>query len=93
MTPELEVLEQVIDSDLPLSVIARLFPGLDHCVRAIGAMLDAGDVRVVDPYGQAVPSWRWHELQETKALWSDGTQYRLAITDAGAKRIGSHTSG
>ncbi len=90
MTPELEVLEQVVDSDLPLNVIAGLFADRDHCCRAIRAMMNEGEVVVLDPEGRQVPIWRYRELEGDPAFWARGTPYRLSITEAGADRIAEH---
>ena len=87
MTPELEVLDQLLCGDLPLNVIVGLFPNRDHCRRALGAMLKSGEINILDPSGQLVPAWRYRELERTEELWSEGSQYRLSITEAGAKRI------
>ena len=88
MTPELEVLEQILDGDLPMNVIADLFSDLDHCRDAIGAMLKEDEVHVVDATRQPIPEWRYRELASTTDFWSVGTRYRLSITDKGAQRIG-----
>ena len=87
MTPELEVLEQIVDSDLPLNVIAGLFIDRDHCRRAIRAMLNEGEVLVLDPEGRPLPFWRYREMEGDPAFWARGTPYRMSITDAGAARL------
>ncbi len=90
MPPELEVLEQVLDSELPLDVIAGLFIDQDRCRRAIRAMVSDGEVIVVGPEGLALPPWRYRELEGNPAFWARGTPYRLSITEAGADRIAGH---
>ena len=87
MTPEIEVLDQLTGGDLPLNVIAGLFPDRDRCRQAVSAMLKSGEINILDRSGQLVPVWRYRELEKTEALWSEGTPYRLSITEAGAKRI------
>ena len=87
MTPELEVLEQVVDSDLPLNVIAGLFAEQDRCRRAIRTMLNDGEVLVLDLEGRPLPFWRYRGLEGDPAFWAQGTPYRLSITDAGAARL------
>jgi hypothetical protein len=87
MPPELEVLDQLIGGDLPLNAIAGLFPDRDHCHQALTAMLKSGEINILDGSGQLVPAWRFRELQGTEDLWSEGTPYRLSITEVGAKRI------
>jgi hypothetical protein len=87
MTPELEVLDQLVGGDLSLAVIADLFPDQDRCRQAIGAMLKAGEVCILDAQGQALAAWRYRELEDAPDTWSKATAYRLSITDAGAKRV------
>lgn len=87
MTPELEVLDQLLGGDLSLTTIADLFPDQDRCRRAIGAMLKAGEVRILDAGGQELPAWRYREVEAAPDTWSKATTYRLSITDAGAKRV------
>ena len=50
-------------------------------------MLKSGEINILDPSGQLIPAWRYRELEGTEELWSEGTRYRLSITEAGAKRI------
>ena len=83
MTPEIEVLGQVADGSLPLSVVADLFADLDHCKRALGAMIEDGQVRLRDPDGNAIPSWRYREIKSVKYHWSEGSELRLEIRQRG----------
>lgn len=87
MTPEIEVLDQLLGGDLSLAVIAGLFSDEDRCRRAIGAMVEAGDVCILDADGKAVPAWRYRDLDNAPDTWSKTTPYRLSITEAGAKRV------
>lgn len=87
MAPELEVLDQLLGQDLPLNVIAKLFPDPEHCRRAIQAMLKGGDVRIVDSEGVALPEWRYRELQYRPEFWEGEGEYRLTLTEQGAKRV------
>ncbi len=87
MTPELEVLDQLVAGDLSLAIIADLFPDQYRCRQAIGAMLKAGEVCILGERGQALPAWRYRELEDAPDTWSKATAYRLSSTDAGAKRL------
>ena len=87
MTPELEVLDQLLCDDLPIGVIAGLFSNRAHCRRAIGAMLREGEIQVLDPAGRPLPGWRYRELEGDPAFWGKASPYRLAITDVGADRL------
>jgi hypothetical protein len=87
MTPELEVLDQLLGGDLSLAVIADLFPSQANCRQAIGAMVKAGDVCILDAEGEALPAWRYRELENAPDTWSRTTPYQLSITENGAKRV------
>jgi hypothetical protein len=87
MTPEIEVLDQLLGGDLPLNVIDSLFSERSRCQRAIFEMLRSGEVTLLDPEGNNVPTWRYRDLQEQPDFWIKGTRYRIAITDKGARRV------
>lgn len=87
MTPEIEVLDQLLGGDLPLNLIADLFPGRSRCQRAILAMLRNDEVSLLDPAGDPVPEWHYRELQDQPNFWIKGTRYRLTITNKGARRM------
>jgi len=87
MSPEVEVLDQLLAYDLPLNVIAALFPDQDHCRRAIGVMLLDGQVRILDKEGVEIPDWRYRELARQPEFWASGTRYKMSLTDFGAKRV------
>lgn len=87
MTPEIEVLDQLVGGDLPLNVVARLFSDHDHCRKAVNAMIRAGDVLLLDAAGQAVPDWQYRELEGGANFWREGSQFQLSLTEAGARRM------
>ena len=87
MSVEREVLDQLLGGDLSLEIIAGLFPDLGHCRQAIGAMLDDGQVLLLDSSGNQIPKWRYRGLQSQPEFWSVGTPYRLSITDSGVKLV------
>jgi hypothetical protein len=85
MSPELETLDQLLGGDMSLTVIRGLFENHDRFARAIAAMLDAGEVRLVDSDGTELPGWRWREVL---AAETEAGDFWLSITDAGARRVG-----
>ena len=87
MSPELETLDQLLGGDMPLGVVTSLFPDEAHARRAIVAMLAAGELRLLDADGAAVSAWQVSELERQSGSWRSDTQYRLTLTDAGARRI------
>jgi hypothetical protein len=63
MSPELEVLDQLQGGDLPLRVVASLFPDEAHARRAIAAMLAAGELELLDAEGTALSPWQQREFE------------------------------
>ena len=88
MSLELEVLDQLQGGDLPLGVLAALFPDEAHARRGILAMVLAGDVNLLDVEGVALSAWQLRELQRRPSSWRTDTQYHLSLTEAGARRVG-----
>ena len=82
MSPELETLDQLLGGDLPLPVIRGLFADADRFARAITAMLDAGELRLVETGSGDVLKWQWREV-----LNANAASTRVAITKVGIKRI------
>jgi len=82
MSPELETLDQLMADDLPVSVIRSLYPNEDRFLRAIEAMLDAGEIRLLDANNAEVPKWRRREV-----LTQQADTARLSLTELGARRI------
>ena len=85
MSLELEVLDQLIGGDLPLPVVCELFDDESRFVRAIEAMLDTKEIRLLID-GSEVPRWRWHEILGGSAA-SEAARARLTLTQVGARRI------
>jgi hypothetical protein len=58
MTPELETLDQLQGSDLPLEIILRRFPDADAFRRGVMGLIACGDVCILTVGGIEVPAWR-----------------------------------
>jgi hypothetical protein len=82
VSPELETLDQLLGGDLPLPVIRSLFADEDRFALALTAMLDAGELRLVEGDGRDMSKWRWREV-----LNANAASTRVAIAKAGVKRI------
>jgi hypothetical protein len=82
VSPELETLDQLLGGDLPLPVVRTFFGDGDRFVRAFTAMLEGGELRLVEADGTDVSKWRWREV-----LNATDPSTRVAITKAGTKRI------
>jgi hypothetical protein len=87
MSPELKTLDELLCEDLDLAVIRGLFDEEGRFVRALTMMLHAGEIRLVVDGGEA-PHWRWAELLAAADESAGGARVQVAITDAGAERIG-----
>ena len=87
MCLELETLDQLSGSDMPLTIIRGLFDDQSHFYRAIIAMLQAGEVRLFETDGNDIAQWRWREILTTFDQ-SEWNSIRIAITDIGGQRIG-----
>jgi hypothetical protein len=85
---EIEVLDQLLGGDMPLSVVVSLFPDEAYARRAIVAMLTDGELALRDPDGLTLSLSQVRELERQPSPWNRHTQYRLALTDAGARRLG-----
>ena len=88
LSPELETLDQLLGGDLPLAVICGLFGDDARFAQGILAMLDAGDVRLLAADGVQVPRWQWPEVLGATPGETARAEARLAITQAGVRRIG-----
>jgi len=87
MIPELETLEQILDDDLPLSIVRGFFDDGRRFRCAIAAMLDAGEVRLLTEDGAEVPCWRWREVLGEGANLQSSETTRLGITALGVKKV------
>ena len=83
MSPELDTLDQLLGSDLPLSVIGAIYPDDLTFTRSIHAMLRGGDVRLVSAGGADVRPWRWRELFVDGKVWEEFSHFTLSATEQG----------
>ena len=84
--PELDVLDQLQGRDMSLAVMAGLFPDEARAKRSIGAMIRAREIELLDSSGAVVPDWRWDEIERELGAWLAASEFRLRLTDSGAKR-------
>lgn len=88
MSPELETLDQLLGGDLPLVVIATLYPTPEAFDKGIQGLLSSGDVLLFDSDGNQIPAWQWREVFSPSLQTGQVIRFRLRITPKGAKRIG-----
>lgn len=87
MSTELETLDQLLGGDLPLRVIRGLYPDAESFTNAIHAMLRAGDVQLLSEGKAEVPPWQWREFFVPGRGLPELSQFRLALTEQGMRRI------
>ena len=83
MSPELETLDQLLGGSLPVPVVRDIFGDVNRFLRAVQAMLNDEEVRLVGRDGSEIPRWRIREV-----LTATESDARLDITARGAQRIG-----
>ncbi len=86
MSLVLETLDQLLCSDMPLSVIRGLYPDDGTFAVAIHSLLRNGDIRLFSD-GSEVPEWRWRELFKAGGFLQEMPWLRLEITDKGARFV------
>jgi len=86
MSPELEMLDQLLAGGMPLVVIRGLFDDGERFQRAAMAMLHAREVRLLVD-GVEPPRWRWAEILTAAHDQEDSAGAWFEITEAGARRI------
>jgi hypothetical protein len=86
-SPELETLDQLLACDMPLAVIAQVYPTFEHFQRGISGLLNEGDVVLLDSKGAEVPRWRWRQLFSIDDAQENLRTFRLRITPHGAKKV------
>jgi hypothetical protein len=86
MSPELEILDQLVGGDMLVCVLRQLFQDEEHFIRATTWMLNQGEIQLIDQEGAEVPAWNWkHALR--KSLETPADEYRLSITLSGCRRF------
>lgn len=87
MSPELETLDQLQGSELPLAAIRAIYPDAEAFRRGVLALLSSGEVCLLGVDRVAVPSWRWRELFADEAVTDELERLKVKITDKGIQRI------
>lgn len=83
MSPELETLDQLSGGDMPLPLVRQLYPDSARFVRGLSALLQSGDVRLVEEGG--ADQWRWQEMLADPNTWNS---LQVSLTTVGARRMG-----
>jgi hypothetical protein len=87
MSPELETLDQLLASDLTLTIVRKLYPDAESFKSGVLGLLSSGDVRILTMDQDEVPKWRWKELFVDDTVMKDLGFLRLTITAQGARRV------
>jgi len=86
--PELETLDQLLGSDMPLTVIAKLYASAEAFCKGVLGLLSCGDVLLLDADGNPVPTWRWREILAPSPEAEQLGHFQLRVTPQGAKKVG-----
>jgi hypothetical protein len=86
-SPELETLDQLLGGDMPVSVIAKVYPSLEACRAGLLGLLHEGDVTLLNPEHQEIPHWQSRELFSAPDWLNRLGSYCLHVTTQGANRI------
>jgi|GEM_PF-6763995 len=81
MAPELETLDQLQCSDMPVTVIRRLFPSDERYLAACTAMLAAAEIRLEVNGSEASPH-EWEGVLKDPPIAAV-----MCITEKGLRRI------
>ena len=85
--PDLETLDQLLGGDLSLTIIRGLFEDDQRFTRAMLAMLDARELRLLAPDGDDVPKWRRQAVLASTTNGEPVDVYKISITDSAARRM------
>ncbi len=83
MRMELELLDQLPGGEMRVDPLRTVFDTREHFNTAVLAMLDAGDLRLLNVGGEEVPHWQWLTVLELPSVGG----ISLSITDARARKI------
>ena len=85
MSPELELLDQLLDGQsVPLPVISGLFEDDAHARRALAAYVSNGMVALSDDDGN-LPAWKSQEIFRNPQPLSGYAKLRVEITGKGTR--------
>jgi hypothetical protein len=76
------MLDQRLGGDSTVSVVRSLIPDDKRFVHVALAMLNAGEIRLLDDDCANIAKWKWSQV-----LTSPTGTGRIQITDRGSKRI------
>ena len=87
MSPELETLDQLLGSDLPLGIVLRLYSDAAAFKRGVLGLITSGDVRLFTNDDAEVPSWRCRVIFAEGTVMEEMERMKLRITPQGVRRI------
>jgi hypothetical protein len=86
MSPEWDVLDQLLGGELSLYVVSQVFKDNERRNRSILIMLKDGEISLLEGLA-AVPAWRWATIIADDASWVIDTSFALGLTPQGSKRV------
>jgi hypothetical protein len=84
MSPELELIDQLLGESLTLPVVCALFKGEGNARRVLAAYVSKG-VIVMRQDGDELPTWRSHAILRSVQPLTEHENVRVGITETGAK--------
>ena len=83
MTPELELLDQCVDSPLRVQVVASLFPNWPSFENASRAMAEDGQIELHSQDGEGLPLWQLDEWIRDSRFAEAAGEYIVVVTERG----------
>lgn len=89
MSPELELMDQLLGCDEPLTTCLNIFPSAVTAQWAVHKCLRDGHIEVLDAEHSAVPLWKWDSWCRSESEWNSVVAtLTLRLKDKGVKHIG-----
>jgi hypothetical protein len=83
-SPELELLDQLLGGDMPLSAIHKIFSDEARFSRALSAQLASGEIRLITINGTDIPDWKRSDVLADPSAWSG---LLISLTLIGSRRV------
>jgi hypothetical protein len=85
MSPELELIDQLLGGDLPLPVVCGLFTDDDRARRALRSYVSKGVISLTTGKEGVLPQWKCDELFRDAEPLAEHVEIRVLLTREGAR--------
>lgn len=72
---------------MPLQLIVSLFATREDALLSLGVMLEDNQIEIIDPAGESIEPWRYHEISRTSPGWISEPGYTVSVTDFGVQHV------